>query len=213
MCPICSRLLCSTDGESRLPGPALLQGLPDLPRDLGPDGDARELLYVFCRKAECPTAISAFISVLFSLLPLLCLPACLHISLLPIPAPHRALCPAQSCTPSCQHSPLCAGSSATPAVPLGAGATRLDGGTPREVWVNAQTLASHGALVQPCKPWCDALSAPIARAGTPGVWRCLVEAPCVPLGGGGLGLKEGPCHFGDALRRSVLFGPSKVEVR
>lgn len=33
------------------------------------------------------------------------------------------------------------------------------------------------------------------------------------LGGGGLGLKEGPCCFGDALLRSVLICPSKVEVK
>lgn len=67
--------------------------------------------------------------------------------------------------------------------------------------------------MQPCQPPCDALVAPIAQAGTPRVRHCLVAAPHVPLGGGGLGLKEGPCHFGDALLRSVLFGPSKVEVR
>lgn len=47
------------------------------------------------------------------------LPARLHISLLPIPAPRHALCPARSCAASCQCSPQYAGSSATPAIPLG----------------------------------------------------------------------------------------------
>lgn len=75
----------------------------------------------------------------------------LPISLLPVPAPHRALCQLRALQPRAMLG-HCAGSSATPAIPPG---------------------QEH--------PWG--------------------------------GVSEGPCCFGDALLRSVLFGPSKVEVK
>lgn len=43
--------------RARLPGPALLQRLPDLSCDSNPDGNVQELPYVFCGKAEGPSAI------------------------------------------------------------------------------------------------------------------------------------------------------------
>lgn len=83
--------------------------------------------------------------------------------------------------------------------------------------MNTCTLLSHGALAQPRKPQCDAPSAPIAWAGTgqgPGRFGAAPwQTHQSLLGGGSLGLKEGPCRFDDALLRSVLFGPSKLEVK
>lgn len=43
--------------RARLHGPVLLQGLPDLSCDSGPDGDVQKLPCVFCGKSEGPLVI------------------------------------------------------------------------------------------------------------------------------------------------------------
>lgn len=90
--PLCFCLPCSAD--SKILAPVLLQGLPDLSHGSGPDGDAQKLRYSAAKQRvpelfePSPLCFSCGFLCIWHL----CLSACLHISLLPIPAPHHALC-------------------------------------------------------------------------------------------------------------------------
>lgn len=111
---------------------------------------------------------------------------CLPAHLVPplsIPAPHCALCPARSCAACGVQAPL-----PPPSSPRGRShlAKPWD---PRDVSVNTCTPASHGVLGQPCEPRRDVPSAPTAQQG------------------------PGRSCLGNALLRSVLFGPSRVQVK
>lgn len=106
--------------RARLLGPVLLQGLCLVIQALMEM--CRSCLAFSAGSERVPQLFepsSLCFSCCFLCMQQLCLLACLHISLLPTPACHRALCPARSCAVSCQGSPWCAGSCATAAIPLG----------------------------------------------------------------------------------------------